>query len=67
MRENLENKAAIVQQIEDSIALNKALITASHIICYLVERSLFGTNQHISTSSNSRQRKALPKIGGNFI
>ena len=121
MRENLENKAAIVQQIENSIAINKALITqvdtiigiadqlteafrrgnkvllfgkggklrqiaeyvlsipstdtpriqeghitAGHIICYLVERSLFGTNQHISASSNSKQRKALPQIKRNL-
>jgi D-sedoheptulose 7-phosphate isomerase len=51
----------------DTPRIQEAHITAGHIICYLVERSLFGTNQHIRTSSNSRQRKALPEIRGNFI
>ena len=51
----------------DTPRIQEAHITAGHIICYLVERSLFGTNQPISTSSNSKQRKALPEIGGNFI
>jgi D-sedoheptulose 7-phosphate isomerase len=50
----------------DTPRIQEAHITAGHIICYLVERSLFGTNQHISTSSNSRQRKALPQIRRNL-
>ncbi len=50
----------------DTPRIQEAHITAGHIICYLVERNLFGTNQPISTSSNSKQRKALPHIRRNL-